>query len=60
MKDLKYWDTAANKWIVETGDVRVIVAPSAAAANDALATPAALCAGGSGVDCALSATFQVN
>ncbi len=60
VKDLKYWDTATNKWSVESGDVRVIVAPSAAAANDALATPASLCAGGSGVDCALSDTFQVN
>jgi beta-glucosidase len=60
VKDLKYWDTALNKWIVETGDVRVIVAPSAAAANDALAMPAALCAGGAGLDCALSDTFQVN
>jgi beta-glucosidase len=60
VKDLKYWDTTANRWIVETGDVRVIVAPSAAVANDALATSPTVCAGGSGVDCALTDTFQVN
>jgi beta-glucosidase len=60
VKDLKYWDTAMNQWNVETGNVRVIVAPSAAAANDVLATPAAPCAGGAGVDCALTDTFQVN
>ena len=46
VKDLKYWDTAANDWAVETGDVRVIVAPSAAAANDALTAPAMTCASG--------------
>ena len=39
VKDLKYWDTRQNSWQVESGDVRVIVAPSAAVANDALATP---------------------
>jgi beta-glucosidase len=59
VKDLKYWDVTANKWLVESGEVRVIVAPSAAAANDALATPAALCAGGAGTDCALTDTFNV-
>src|SRR5262249_28187639 len=25
VKDLKYWDTDMNKWLIETGDVRVIV-----------------------------------
>ena len=61
VKDLKYWDTAGNRWAVETGDVRVIVAPSAAAANDALAaTPALSARAASGVDCALTDTFQVN
>jgi hypothetical protein len=59
VKDLKYWDMTLNKWVVETGDVRVIVAPSAAVANDALATSPALCANGSGSDCALTDTFQV-
>ena len=48
VKDLKYWDMTPNKWAVESGDVRVIVAPSAAAAKDALATPATVCAGGVG------------
>jgi beta-glucosidase len=60
VKDLKYWDTASSAWKIETGDVRVIVAPSAAVANDALATPAVVCAGGSGSDCALTDTFRVN
>jgi beta-glucosidase len=60
VKDLKYWDSASNGWRIETGDVRVIVAPSAAAANDALATPAVVCAGGAGADCALTDTFRVN
>jgi beta-glucosidase len=60
VKDLKYWDMTANKWAIESGDVRVIVAPSAAAAQDALATPATVCAGGSGTDCALTDTFKVN
>jgi beta-glucosidase len=60
VKDLKYWDMAMNKWLIETGDVRVIVAPSAAAASDAIATTPALCAAGSGVDCALTDTFHVN
>jgi len=59
VKDLKYWDMTLNKWVVETGDVRVIVAPSAAVANDALATTPALCASGAGSDCALTDTFQV-
>jgi beta-glucosidase len=60
VKDLKYWDTATSAWAVESGDVRVIVAPSAAAANDALTVPATTCAGGTGVDCALTDTFRVN
>ncbi len=60
VKDLKYWDMTANDWAIESGDVRVIVAPSAAAANDALAAPALSCAGGAGVDCALTDTFRVN
>jgi beta-glucosidase len=60
VKDLKYWDMTANKWLIESGDVRVIVAPSAAAAGDALATPAVVCTGGAGSDCALTDTFKVN
>ena len=60
VKDLKYWDMTANQWAIESGDVRVIVAPSAAAAGEALATPAVVCAGGAGTDCALTDTFRVN
>jgi beta-glucosidase len=60
VKDLKYWDTDMNKWLIESGDVRVVVAPSAAVANDALATTPALCPGGAGADCALTDTFHVN
>jgi beta-glucosidase len=59
VKDLKYWDMDLNKWVVETGNVRLIVAPSAAAANDALATTPALCGGGAGIDCALTDTVMV-
>jgi beta-glucosidase len=59
VKDLKYWDMTLNKWVVEAGDVRVIVAPSGAVANDALATTPALCPNGAGNDCALTDTFQV-
>jgi len=60
VKDLKYWDMDMNKWVIESGDVRVVVAPSAAAAGDALASPSVVCPGGSGVDCALTDTFHVN
>jgi len=60
VKDLKYWDSDMNKSLIESGDVRVIVAPSAAAANDALATTPVLCPGGAGADCALTDTFHVN
>ena len=59
VKDLKYWDMDMNKWVVETGDVRVIVAPSAAVANDALGAPPSLCPGGAGSDCALTDTVMV-
>jgi beta-glucosidase len=60
VKDLKYWDTAMNKWAIESGDVRVIVAPSAAAAGDALATTPVVCTDGAGTDCALTDTFEVD
>jgi beta-glucosidase len=53
VKDLKYWDMPTSKWIVEKAPVKVIVAPSAAAAGGAA------CTGGSGVDCALTDTFTV-
>ncbi len=53
VKDLKYWNTASSAWQVESGTVKVIVAPSAAAAGSA-------CSGGGGVGCALSDTFMVN
>jgi beta-glucosidase len=52
VKDLKYWDTAGNKWAVEPGMVKVIVAPNTNAAAN-------LCTGGSGVGCGLSDTFMV-
>ena len=60
VKDLKYWDTGMNRWQVESGDVRVIVAPSAAVANDALGSPPAVCPPAGGPDCALTDTFRVN
>jgi beta-glucosidase len=54
VKDLKYWDGGATgSWKVESGMVKVMVAPSAAAAATA-------CAGGTGSGCALSDTFVVN
>jgi len=53
VKDLKYWNTASSAWQVESGTVKVIVAPSAAAAGSA-------CASSGGVGCSLSDTFMVN
>jgi beta-glucosidase len=52
VKDLKYWNTSQSQWAVEPGTVKVIVAPSAAAA----ATP---CSSGSSTGCSLSDTFMV-
>ena len=52
VKDLKYWNTGTSAWAVEPGTVKVIVAPSAAAAATA-------CTGGSGTGCSLSDTFTV-
>jgi beta-glucosidase len=51
VKDLKYWDTATNNWKIDSGMVKVIVAPNAGA-------PA--CTGGGGPGCSLSDTFMVN
>jgi beta-glucosidase len=51
IKDLKYWDSASSSWKIESGMVKVIVAPNATA-------PA--CATGSGPGCSLSDTFTVN
>jgi beta-glucosidase len=51
VKDLKYWN--GTQWAVETGTLKVIVAPNATAAS------AAACAGGTGVGCGLSDTFTV-
>jgi len=51
VKDLKYWDTASSSWKIDSGMVKVIVAPNATAAA---------CAGGTGSDCSLSDTFMVN
>ncbi len=52
VKDLKYWNTAQSSWAVESGTVKVIVAPNASAA----ATP---CSNGLGSNCSLSDTFTV-
>jgi beta-glucosidase len=52
VKDLKYWDTGAAKWQVESGPVNVIVAPSAGTVGTA-------CTNGSGSKCSLSDTFMV-
>ena len=49
-----------QRWAIESGDVRVIVAPSAAAANDALAAPALSARAARAADCALTDTFRVN
>jgi len=53
VKDLKYWNTTSSAWTVDSGSIKVIVAPSAAAASTA-------CSGNGGVGCALSDTFMVN
>jgi beta-glucosidase len=52
VKDLKYWNSTTNAWAVESGMVKVIVAPNAGAAS----TP---CTNGAGVGCGLSDTFMV-
>jgi len=52
VKDLKYWNSTSSSWAVEPGMVKVIVAPSAAAAS----TP---CTGTSGTGCSISDTFMV-
>jgi len=52
VKDLKYWSTS-NQWATETGMIKVIVAPNAAAAS------ATVCAGGTGIGCGLSDTLMV-
>jgi beta-glucosidase len=53
VKDLKYWDAASSSWKVDSGMVKVIVAPSSGAAATA-------CANGSGTGCSVSDTFTVN
>jgi hypothetical protein len=58
VKDLKYWNGTA--WAVDTGNIRVIVAPNASAAAAAAGpTPTAPCPGGSGVGCGLTDQFMV-
>jgi beta-glucosidase len=52
VKDLKYWDTGSSSWKVESGTVKVYVAPSSAVGT--------ICTNGSGVGCALTDTFTVN
>jgi len=51
VKDLKYW-TSAGAWAVETGTLKVIVAPSSAAATT-------ICSGGAGAACGLTDNFTV-
>ncbi|HEY7376620.1 MAG TPA: glycoside hydrolase family 3 N-terminal domain-containing protein [Polyangia bacterium] len=51
VKDLKYWDAASSTWKIDSGMVKVIVAPNAA-------SPA--CTGAGGPDCYVSDTFTVN
>jgi beta-glucosidase len=52
VKDLKYWNATQNKWLIEPGAVKVIVAPNANAVST-------LCTNGAGVGCGLSDTFMV-
>ncbi len=52
VKDLKYWNSGSSQWAVESGMVKVIVAPNEAAA----ATP---CSGSTTSNCSLSDTFMV-
>jgi beta-glucosidase len=52
VKDLKYWDTASSSWKVESGTVKVYVAPSSDVST--------ICTNGSGVGCALTDNFTVN
>jgi beta-glucosidase len=52
VKDLKYFNTSSSQWAVESGTVKVIVAPNAGAA-------ATLCSNGAGTGCSLSDTFTV-
>jgi beta-glucosidase len=52
VKDLKYWDTASSSWKVESGPVKVYVAPSSDVST--------ICTNGSGVGCALTDSFTVN
>ena len=52
VKDLKYWDTASSSWKVESGPVKVYVAPSSDVST--------ICTNGSGVGCALTDNFTVN
>jgi len=52
IKDLKYWNTSTNQWAIESGPVKVFVAPSAAAVG----MP---CSNGAGTGCSLSDTFMV-
>jgi len=52
VKDLKYWNSNSSQWAVESGMVKVIVAPNAGA----VATP---CGGSTTTNCSLSGTFMV-
>jgi beta-glucosidase len=60
--DLKYYDTDVmpNRWDVQPGAYRLVVAPSAGVADRALQATPALCPAGGGIGCALTDTFTVN
>jgi beta-glucosidase len=62
IKDLKYYDTSVvpNRWDVQPGEYRIIVAPSSGVANKALQATPELCPEGGGIDCALADSFNVN
>jgi hypothetical protein len=62
VSDLKYYDTEVtpNRWDVQQGQYRIVVAPSAGVANRALQATPELCPAAGGVGCALSDTFTVN
>ena len=62
VRDLKYYDTAVtpNRWDVQPGEYRIVVAPSSGIANKALQATPELCPAGGGIGCPLSDTFNVN
>jgi beta-glucosidase len=61
VRDLKYFDMSVtpNRWDVQPGQYKIIVAPNAGVANKALQSTPELCPAAGGVGCALSDTFTV-